>query len=206
MTKSECRKAIRLLRVVHSDFGNWGFFGSFGIGHLKFVGGQLQCIRELSAPGSGRMPGIAPRHPPTPPDVRFARIRRLNAASIFMGKQDLMASRIHSAATPRCSALSASWDWLQCATLPWNCAPPSAGVRSGPSSAACAVVHASCPTAAKSNSECVAVSSPPIRRGSGVPRPDGNIPTSLGRKRASGPAVQHWFDSDSFAITPGLSF
>jgi hypothetical protein len=120
------------------------------------------------------MPGIALRHPPTPPDVRVSRIRRLNAASIFMGKQDQMASRIHSASTPRCSAPSANSDWPRCATPLSNCAPLSASVRSVPGVAVCAASRASCPTVAKSSFECVAVSIPPVRRCCGVPRPGGN--------------------------------
>jgi hypothetical protein len=32
---------------------------------------------------SSRVPGIAPRHPPTPPDVRVSRIRRLEPSECF---------------------------------------------------------------------------------------------------------------------------
>jgi hypothetical protein len=134
------------------------------------------------------------------------RTRRLNAASIFMGKQGLMASRTHSAATPRCLAPSVGLDWLRCATLPWNCAPLLRGVRSVPIVAACAAARASRASVAKSSSECGVVSSLPFQGRSGVPRPVGSTPTSLGCKRARCPAVRHWFDSGSFAILPGLSF
>ena len=40
--------------------------------------------RKPPQPGSGGVPGIAPRHPPTPPDVRFSRIRRLNPREFFL--------------------------------------------------------------------------------------------------------------------------
>ncbi len=36
---------------------------------------------SMNREGSGRAPGISPRHPPTPPDVQFSCIRRLNTAT-----------------------------------------------------------------------------------------------------------------------------
>src|SRR6266568_874108 len=38
----------------------------------KWLPGKSGYLFSASAAGSGRVPGIAPRHPPTPPDVRFS--------------------------------------------------------------------------------------------------------------------------------------
>lgn len=46
---------------------------------------------------SGRVPGIAPRHPPTPPDVRVPRIRRLDRPECFRPSHAAKRTPEHSA-------------------------------------------------------------------------------------------------------------
>ena len=112
----------------------------------------------------------------------------------FTGKQGLMVSRTRGVATPRCLTHSASSSWPQFATFLWNCAPPSTGVRSVPVAAAFAVVRASSSTAARSSSECGAVSNLPVDGGCGDPRPAGSSPTSRERRRSR------------FSLSSALSF
>ena len=133
---------------------------------------------------SGRVPGIAPRHPPTPPDVRFSVsggwTRRLTC-----WPRDPTASQIHSAANCVSTGPDASSPAPRRTKRHDASAHSAASTRARPSAAKRGSDPARHASAAKSISVYAAESSPPAERPRAAPRPAGNIPTSRSRTAAT---------------------
>ncbi len=135
---------------------------------------------------SGRVPGIAPQHPPTPPDIRFSAsggwTQRLNRVP-----QDRTASRIRNAAKCDSTRLFASSPApRQTKRRRDASAHSAASTRVPPSTAMRGIDPAHRASAARSTSVYAAESSPPAKRSRADPRPAGNNPTSR-RYTAAGP-------------------
>ena len=131
----------------------------------------------MRAARSGRVPGIAPRHPPTPPDVRFSVsggwTRRLTC-----WPRDPTASQIHSAANCVSTGPYASSPAPRRTKRHDASAHSAASARARPSAARRGNDPAHHASAARSTSVCAADSSPPAERPRAAPRPAGNNPTS----------------------------
>ena len=74
------RKPIRNTQSARTDVRGYGAVGSRRresalegfCNPIRNTQSARTDVRGYGAVGSGRVPGIAPRHPPTPPDVRFS--------------------------------------------------------------------------------------------------------------------------------------
>ena len=127
---------------------------------------------------------MAPRHPPTPPDVRFsvsgAWTRRLTC-----WPRSPIASRIHNAANCVSTGPDASSPAPRQTKRRDASAHSAASARTRPNTARRGSVPAHRASAARSTSVYAAESSPPAERPRAAPRPAANIPTSRSRTAAT---------------------